>query len=58
MSDKEKLEDCKIIATEYCKRINATLIYADLYSFGYEDKSGNLVKKYWSDLYEELGGKK
>lgn len=57
MNDKKKLEECKIIATEYCKRINATLIYADLYSFGYEDKNGNLIKLYWEELYTLLGGK-
>lgn len=49
-----KSEECKQIAKEYCKRIGADYIYSDLYSFGYEDKNGALVKKYWYDLYEEM----
>lgn len=55
--DEEKLTDCQLIAKEYCRRNNFEFIYADLYSFGYEDTNGNLVKKYWEDLYKELGGK-
>ena len=52
--DEKMLKDCKDIAMEYCKRINAEYIYADLYSFGYETQNGVLVKKYWYELYEEL----
>lgn len=57
MNDKKKLIDCQLIAKEYCKKNKFEFIYADLYSFGYKDTNGNLVKKYWKNLYKELGGK-
>lgn len=52
-----KREECIEVAKVYCKKNNYVFIYANEYDFGYEDKNGNLIKKSWNRLYEELGGR-
>lgn len=48
---KKELED---VAKAFCKKIEATFIYANEYEIGYETKYGALTHKDWNTIADLL----
>lgn len=46
------------IAKAFCKKIEATFIYANEYEIGYETKHGELTHKSWTRIAEMLSNLK
>ena len=49
------MSEVKAIARTYCKKIGAELLFVKEDSFGYEDKNGNMIHLYLTELAEILG---